>query len=104
MKVGIYTSNHCQYFPLRISSVLTLSLRTSQHQHGGRSCLAKRVSPISRADALQGEGAASSPLPPQGLAAPVPASGDLSPLSGAPGMGLCFICPAPVLCVGYHGH
>lgn len=34
MKVGIYTSNHCQYFPLRVSSVLTLSLRTSQHQHG----------------------------------------------------------------------
>lgn len=79
MKVGIYTSNHCQYFPLRVSSVLTLSLRTSQHQHGWQELFGQEGLTHHQGRCAPRRGGHLLPLPPQGLAAPVPGSGDLSP-------------------------
>lgn len=69
MKVGIYTSNHCRCFPLRVSSALTLSLRTSQHQHGWRECFGQEGFPHVQGSCTPGTRAASCLHPPQGLAA-----------------------------------
>lgn len=82
MKVGIYTSNHCQYFPQRVSSVLTLSLRTPQHQQGWLELFGQEGLPHLQGSCTPRTGGCLLPAPTTGPGSSCPSSGDLSSRDG----------------------